>query len=105
MENLSEIFQVRGIPSLITLESIASGRVINKNARGNADGDSEGAEFPWEPKPYNDINVAIDGLNENTCIVAMLDGVDNTKKATTMKALESIATKYYATAKEKGEEP
>jgi len=101
---LSDLFDVKGIPSLVTLE-YDSGTVINKAARGGASGDPEGAEFPWYPKPCNDVNDVTDGLNDEICVVVLLDGASDADKTKRMNNLKLVASKYYAEAKEKKTDP
>jgi len=102
--DLSDIFGVRGIPSLVTID--ADGKtVINKAARGAASGDPNGLEFPWYPKAVNDVNEVTDGLNDEVCVVALLDGADDAVASARKKDIEAVAKKYYAEAKESKTEP
>jgi len=91
---LSDLFDVRGIPSLVTLNS--EFEVINKTARGRAGGDLTGAEFPWFPKPVNEVNDVTDGLNDEVCVVVLLDGASDADKKQRKADLEAVAKKYYA---------
>merc|ERR1719263_2275757 len=101
--DLNQIFEVRGIPSLITLDK--DGNVINKSARGAADSDPEGKAFPWFPKPVNDVNAVTDGLNDEVCVITFLDGASAADKKTRKADLEAVAKKYYDAAKSKKAEP
>merc|ERR1739848_771894 len=88
---LSDIFGVRGIPSLVTLDSDLKS-VINKSARGAAGGDSDGADFPWYPKAVNDVNETTDGLNDEVCVVALLDGADPLTRQQEKRILRRLRT-------------
>ena len=46
-------FRVEGIPTLVTISP--DGTIVNKSARGPAGNDPSGAEFPWPPKPLEDL--------------------------------------------------
>ena len=46
---LSELFDVRGIPSLHIIEH--GGAVINNDGRGAVAGDPDGRDFPWGGPP------------------------------------------------------
>merc|ERR1711988_380805 len=93
-----------GIPSLVTID--ADGKtVINKAARGAASLDPNGLEFPWYPKAVNDVNEVTDGLNDEVCVVALLDGADDAVASARKKDIEAVAKKYYAEAKESKTEP
>lgn len=102
--DLSDIFGVRGIPSLITLDADGE-TIVNKAARGPASNDPHGLEFPWYPKSLNDVNEVTDGLNDEVCIIALLDGADATEASARKKDIEAVANKYYAEAKKSKTEP
>lgn len=102
-KQLNSIFEVRGIPSLITLDE--DYRAINKAARGAASGDPEGKEFPWFPKPVNDVNDVTDGLNDEKCVIVLLDGSSASDQETRMQDLQTLANKYYDEAKSKKCDP
>ena len=53
-EQLSTLFEVQGIPSLVILDA-ATGETINANARGMVGSDPEGAKYPWKPPPVSDL--------------------------------------------------
>lgn len=101
--DLSSIFDVRGIPSLVTMTSDYT--VINKAARGRADADPEGKEFPWFPKAVNDVNAVTDGLNDEVCVITLLDGASAADAKTRKADLEAVAKTYYDAAKSKKAEP
>jgi nucleoredoxin len=65
---LSKLFGVQGIPSLVILDS--DGKVINPSGRGAVGSDPEGKEFPWHPKPVNDIE-SPDGINETLSLLVL----------------------------------
>jgi len=100
---LSDMFEVRGIPSLITLD--VDGKVINKAARGAADNDAKGLEFPWAPKPVNDVNSVTDGLNDEVCVIVLLDGAAAADAEARKKDLDTVASKYFDAAKSSKTEP
>merc|ERR1712025_350863 len=101
--DLSGLFGVRGIPSLIVLD--ADRNIINKSARGSRDGDPEGLKFPWYPEPLNDVNEVTDGLSEDVSVVAFLDGATAAEAEAKKADLETVAKKYYAAAKSKKADP
>lgn len=53
IEALKSLLQVRGIPTLVTLELAADGdvKLINAKARGQVTSDESGATFPWAKQP------------------------------------------------------
>merc|ERR1712054_28239 len=101
-EQLSKLFGVNGIPSFHIIEH--DGTVINNNGRSAVGGDLEGAEFPWHPKPVNDLSAGPDGINETTSLILLMEGVTPEKQAQLSAALEAVATRVIADAKAKKEE-
>merc|ERR1711988_324320 len=93
---LSKIFNVEGIPSFHIIEY--DGTVINNNGRGAVGGDPEGKEFPWHPKPVNDLAAGPDGINETPSLIVLMEGVAAEKQAEISMALETVATKTLADA-------
>merc|ERR1712054_492002 len=93
---LSKVFGVEGIPSFHIIES--DGTVINNNGRGAVGGDPEGKEFPWHPKPVNDLAAGPDGINETPSLIVLMEGVAAEKQAEISMALETVATKTLADA-------
>jgi nucleoredoxin len=101
--DLSGIFDINGIPSLVTLDP--SGKVINKSARGAASADPDGLMFPWAPEPVDDINKDQDGLNEETCVIALLGGATDAEKKARLADINAVGKKFFDEAKSKGKDP
>lgn len=51
---LSQLFKVRGIPSLVLVDG-HTGELINANGRGAVAADEECADFPWRPRTFEQI--------------------------------------------------
>jgi len=96
-EALSKRFGVSGIPSFHIIEH--DGTVINNNGRGAVGGDPEGAEFPWHPKPVNDLAAGPDGINETPSVVLLMEKVAAPQQEAAASALEAVATRILAEAK------
>merc|ERR1711896_113180 len=102
-EQLSKIFGVNGIPSFHIIEH--DGTVINNSGRSAVGGDPDGAEFPWHPKPVNDLSAGPDGINETPSIVVLMEAVAEGLQKEVSAAMEAVAAKVLGEAKAKGEEP
>jgi len=100
-QQLSEIFEVRGIPSLVVIDW-DTGKVINKAARTACSNDPEGQEFPWYPKAVNDVNEETDGLNDEVCVVVLLDGASDGDKDQRSTDIEKVGKAYYEKARAAG---
>jgi len=96
-EKLSKFFGVQGIPSFHIVEH--DGTVINNNGRGAVGGDPEGLEFPWRPKPVNDLSAGPDGINETPSIVVLMENVSAEQQAEARAALDAVASRVLAEAK------
>merc|ERR1711988_83039 len=101
-EKLSKVFGVNGIPSFHILEH--DGTVINNSGRGAVGGDPEGKEFPWHPKPVNDLSGGPEGINETPSLVVLMEKLPANKQAEVEAALTSVAEPIFADAKAKKEE-
>ena len=102
-EQLSKLFGVSGIPMLVIVD--AEGNIITTKGRGAVGADPEGAEFPWLPKAVNDLSGGPDGLNEETCLVAMMEGVAAEEQKKVLAILTKVAEAEKAQAKQKGSDP
>lgn len=94
---LSKHFDVSGIPSFIILDENL--KVITDDGRSAVSGDPEGKDFPWLPKPVNDLAGGPGGINESTSIVLF----NPTEELTT--ELNNLAQTYWDAAKATGEDP
>merc|ERR1711988_1387207 len=101
-EKLSKIFGVSGIPSFHIIEH--DGTVINSNGRSAVGGDPEGAEFPWHPKPVNDLSAGPDGINDTPSIVVLMEKVAAEKQTAATDALTVVASRVLDEAKAKKED-
>merc|ERR1711998_553626 len=99
---LSKIFNVEDIPSFHIIEH--DGTVINNSGRGAVGGDPEGKEFPWYPKPVNDLDAGPEGINETPSLVVLMEKLPTNKQAEVAVALTSVAQPIFADAKAKKEE-
>jgi len=104
-EELSNLFGVQGIPTLVTIDS--TGATINKSARGPAAADPTGASFPWPPKPLEELSQGVEcngsDVNEAAAIIVLCDGCDKATKATIEAAFTPIAKDIAAKGKASGE--
>jgi nucleoredoxin len=88
---LSKLFGVSGIPSFVLIDA-ATGKTIKDNARGKITSDPEGKEFPYFPKPLNDmVSEGPGDINETPTLCAMMEGCSKAVVEAALKALEPIA--------------
>lgn len=72
-KKLSSRIEVDGIPTLAILDG--EGNIVTTNARAKVDSDPEGKEFPWAPKPLEELDEGNAGaINDEVCVVWFTDG-------------------------------
>ena len=89
-EALSDICGVNGIPSLTILNT--DGTIVTTDGRSKVSSDPTGAAFPqgWLPQPFNNVNESTNGLNEESCLIAM--GNDSSM----IEDIKGVAEEYHA---------
>ncbi|CAH1232255.1 NXN [Branchiostoma lanceolatum] len=104
-KTLSQMYGIAGIPTLIIVENLQTGKIITKEGRDAVIADPEGKEFPWNPKPLNLLDQQYARtLNEETSVILFTDGSDKGLEDA-KQALQPIADESYAKAVEKCEDP
>jgi len=88
---LSKRFKVQGIPSLVVVDS--DGQVITTNGRAAIQGDPEGAEFPWHPKPVQDL-ASPEGIDETASVVVLMESLDADSQKSVISTLDPLARKF-----------
>lgn len=73
-EKLSKLFKVQGIPSLVFVDA-RTGELINGSGRGAISAASFVADFPYHPKPVYDLSEALDGINDETSVLVLMEQV------------------------------
>jgi nucleoredoxin len=101
-EQLSSLFGVNGIPSLVIVGPV--GMTITKNGRGAVASDPEGAEFPWHPKPVADLKDGPGNLNEVATVIAFCEDCHPGIQASVMEGMRPLAQKYLDKQTADGEE-
>ncbi len=105
-EALSELFEVDGIPTLVTLD--AAGIVVSKNARTEASNDPTGASFPWKPPLVAELSETVEcngfDVNQKAALIVICDGADAATKAACSTALLAVGTEVQEASGEEGPE-
>jgi len=99
--DLGAVFNVEGIPTFVIVDW-DTGKVIQREGRGQIAMDPTGKEFPWLPKPVNELNRMTAGsLNEIPSVIAFLpsDTSEEDEKKV-IGALEPWGKEVLAAAKE-----
>ena len=98
-KTLARLFDVSGIPTLILLDE--EGNVITTQGRGAVTSDPDGKEFPWHPKPVNELTGGTAGeINDFPSLIWFTDGEpENMEEAKAV--LYPIAEEYIADHKAK----
>jgi len=101
-EALSKTLEIQGIPSLVILDP--EGNIVNAEGRAAVGGDPEGEEFPWKPKPLNELTgESASSLNDSTIVLAFTGGKKEDVDAA-KAMLQPIAEKEEEVAKAAGDD-
>merc|ERR1719456_197714 len=92
-EALSEIFGVRGIPTLVFVDA-ATGKTITTEGRAAIAADPDGKDFPWRPKPLNPLESGGGALNEKVCVIALCEGAGDDAAAAITAAVRAFVAAY-----------
>jgi len=96
--DLSKMFEVEGIPSLVVLGPEVEGKreVITTSARGSANLDNI-TDFPWRPKPYAELSETVEcngsDINESTAIIVLCEAADDDEQMDIKDIIKQIAEK------------
>lgn len=101
-ENLSQLFGVSGIPSVVIID--ADGSVISKDGCGAISSDPTGANFPWYPKPVFNLKAGPGTIQEVPTVIAFCDACDSEDSQKIEDAMTPLAAQFLADAKAAGEE-
>merc|ERR1712070_65629 len=94
-EQLSQLFGVQGIPSLV---------IVDKNGRAAISGDPEGKEFPWYPKPVGNLKTGPGSIEEVPTVIALCETSDAATQAAVEEVMTPLAKRYLDAQKAEGEE-
>ena len=72
-EWLSDKCEVEGIPTLAVFDG--EGRLLHGDAAGRVRADALGARFPWPPRAVEDLEAAMDAINAQPMLLALVDGL------------------------------
>jgi len=91
-DQLSSLFGVQGIPSLVLIDQ--DGTTITTNARASVSSDPEGLEFPWYPKPVADLKQGPGSIEEVPTVIAFCESCDAASQAHIMEQMTPVAKHY-----------
>jgi len=101
-EELSTIFEVQGIPSLVIVGP--NGEIISKNGRAVVSADPEGKEFPWHPKPVEDLKNGPGSLQDCPTVLYFCENSTVAKQQAALEIMQPLAQSYLNKQKQEGEE-
>eukprot|EP00457_Paulinella_chromatophora_P006115 gb/GEZN01006133.1/.p1 GENE.gb/GEZN01006133.1/~~gb/GEZN01006133.1/.p1 ORF type:complete len:423 (-),score=83.85 gb/GEZN01006133.1/:409-1677(-) len=88
--NLNKHFKVEGIPTLVFID-VATGALITDEGREAVMADTFLDDFPFHPKPVNDLSESLKGINDNVCLIAIMDKAPAAQQKKITEILFSIA--------------
>eukprot|EP00286_Rhodomonas_abbreviata_P004430 CAMPEP_0181333340 /NCGR_PEP_ID=MMETSP1101-20121128/25619_1 /TAXON_ID=46948 /ORGANISM="Rhodomonas abbreviata, Strain Caron Lab Isolate" /LENGTH=419 /DNA_ID=CAMNT_0023443133 /DNA_START=47 /DNA_END=1306 /DNA_ORIENTATION=- len=100
---LNSAFGVSGIPTFVLVGP--DGKTLTKEGRAAVGADPDGAEFPWLPKPINELDMKAQELNETTCFIAFIEDATTEQTAAVKAALTAEAEEGIKAAAAEEEDP
>lgn len=89
IRELSEHFEVEGIPSFVILDSNLE--IVNKNARGSVMSDPSGSKFPYYPEPVEDLAEGAESfgfdINSKPSLLIFMENSDDSDQADAKEVL------------------
>lgn len=89
-EALSDHFGVEGIPSFIIIDP-KTNKIITDSGRSKVMADKDGAEFPWHPKPLEELGAGPD-VNSTAILTLLTDNAPVEEAKAAVEALRAVAT-------------
>lgn len=93
---LSSLFKVSGIPALVFVD--ANKKLITDNGRSGISSKTYIEDFPYHPKPVNDLADDASGINDNAALILLMEGASEEEKQNLTKELLEIAKTEQAKA-------
>jgi len=92
---LSRMFGVNGIPSLIFVDG-KTGKLITDEGRGGVSTSTYIEDFPYHPKPLNDLSGSISGINDKSSLLVLMESVASEQQGKIKEQLLALAEKELA---------
>lgn len=102
-EQLSGKFGVRGIPTFVIVDK--NGKTITTDGRARVSGDKEASEFPWYPKPVNNLADGPGEINDLPSLIVFMENCSDEVKKETRAKLERIGKDHWEESKKKSTDP
>jgi nucleoredoxin len=96
-QDLNSHFGVEGIPTLIQLGPDFS--VVNKALRGAVSADPQAENFPWAPKPVQELEEGVAEINDTPALICLMEDEGETTQAQFQQILAQIAEEHLAKVK------
>lgn len=93
-EALSQHFEVSGIPTLVFVDA-KTGKTITDEGRGAIGASTFIEDFPYEPKPVNDLGATVAGIESNPSLVVVMEASSAETQEEVTKLLETIAAEEF----------
>lgn len=89
-EELSEFFKVQGIPSLVFWD-LKEGKLITSEGRSAITASSFVQDFPYHPKPVNDLGVSMSGINDKKSLILFMEDSSAAEQKEMTATLTAVA--------------
>lgn len=93
---LGKLFGIKGIPSLLIVGPVPEGggdrALVNDNLRGVIESE-DFSDFPFPPKPYQDLSTGADGINEYKSLIVFCENEDDDEQNEIAGMVKAVAEK------------
>lgn len=103
-KEISELFDVKGIPSLVVIDT-ESGNTITKEGRAGVSSDASASEFPWPKKSIEFMSGDnVSPINDTPMFIAFTKGATDEETQRILNATKPVADEYMARSKAEEED-
>jgi len=88
--SLSKHFKVEGIPALVFVNA-STGALITDQGRAEISAASFIEDFPYYPKPVNDLAANLTGIQDEPCLLVLMEGASKEVQRTVSATLKDVA--------------
>lgn len=89
-KQLSEMFGVNGIPTLVFVDA-KTGKTITTEGRAGISAKSFVEDFPFHPKPVNNLGVSVSGINDKPSLVVLMEAAATEVQQKLSESVQELA--------------
>uniref|UniRef100_A0A6B2LH52 Thioredoxin-like fold domain-containing protein n=1 Tax=Arcella intermedia TaxID=1963864 RepID=A0A6B2LH52_9EUKA len=99
IDELSELYEVEGIPTFVVIDT-KTWKTITVEGTSAVGTDPTGKDFPWHPKPLNNVDNAGGAINSDPCFIYLDSNLTDATTAHLQQVAESYVNKWNSAGSE-----